>query len=148
MANEAVLVLDDDHDFLSTLGELLEVEGFRTQLFCSAQDALAELEGGPPVLVLTDAPLPGTQSAALLRSVRDDHGWRDLPVIVFTGWSAVSIPALDGVRVVHKPDIASLMEALRSAVAGLASGLPKTWDPFHSIAACRPSAGPSVDGRT
>ena len=116
MANQTVFVLDEDHDEREALGDLLEAVGLEPRLFGSAEELLAAMDEDLPSLVIVDGPWPQGPGMALLSSLRGERRWRRVPVIVFTGWKDVNLPARRDVRVVCKPDVQELLGAIDTAI--------------------------------
>jgi two-component system chemotaxis response regulator CheY len=50
----------------------------------SAEEALKALETAQPAVVLTDVPLPGMDGVALLKALKDNPRYKDIPVIMLT----------------------------------------------------------------
>jgi CheY-like chemotaxis protein len=48
----------------------------------SAEEALKALENSPPAVVLTDVALPGMDGVALLKTLKEDPRYRDIPVVM------------------------------------------------------------------
>jgi len=68
---QTVLVVDDDRDCTSALAELLRSESFSVQCASDGEQALAQIEGELPDVVLTDIRMPGMDGYELLRRVRE-----------------------------------------------------------------------------
>lgn len=79
-----VAVIDDDHRVLASLGNLLASEGYRTELFASAEDFFL---AGPDRFrcVITDLGMRPIDGLEVLHRVR--AGTDSVPVIVITGRS-------------------------------------------------------------
>ena len=77
-----VVVIDDDPDFLSSLGRLLRSVGLRTEQFSSVHDfSNAKPPDGPTCLVL-DIRMPGRSGLELQRELAAAN--RQLPIIFIT----------------------------------------------------------------
>ena len=79
-----VLVVDDLEDTRRVLAGLLRLGGYRPVKAADGPAALRAVEGEAPDLVLLDLHMPGMDGAEVLRRLREDPRWRDLPVILFT----------------------------------------------------------------
>jgi CheY-like chemotaxis protein len=81
-----VLVLDDDHQVLETVGEILSDAGYIVSTFASALDALDEVNGPQPIdLMVVDFAMPlmrGDQFAAKARSLRSA-----VPILFISGYA-------------------------------------------------------------
>ncbi len=83
MANEKVLIVEDDATILSLCCRLLEAEGYRVQTSVNGEEALRRLSGEAFDLVLTDVRLPGMTGLELAKRVRERS--LDLPIVTMTG---------------------------------------------------------------
>ena len=82
----AVLVVDDEPDFLATYDRLLRRQGYRTVTAGSRQAALAALEGEPIALIIADLRLPDGDGLDVVRAAR--ARLHPPPVIVVTGFAS------------------------------------------------------------
>jgi CheY-like chemotaxis protein len=82
----AVLVVDDEADFLATYDRLLRHQGYRTVTASSRGAALAALQADPFALIIADMRLPDGDGLDVVRAART----RPLPpqVIVVTGFAS------------------------------------------------------------
>ncbi len=79
-----VLVVDDSLTVRRVTQRLLQREGFRVTVAKDGLDALEKLPVERPVVMLTDIEMPRMDGFDLLRNVRGDKRWHDLPVIMIT----------------------------------------------------------------
>ncbi|HEX7687131.1 MAG TPA: response regulator, partial [Burkholderiaceae bacterium] len=79
-----VLVVDDSLTVRRVTQRLLTREGFRVTVAKDGLDALEQLEVERPTVMLTDIEMPRMDGFDLLRNVRHDPRWQDLPVIMIT----------------------------------------------------------------
>jgi two-component system sensor histidine kinase/response regulator len=91
-----LIIVDDEGTLLHALCELLHVEGYRTQGFTSARDALAAVRPGEFDLLLTDLQMPEMGGIDLINRAREIDP--DLAAIVMTGCdtSDTAVPAMQG----------------------------------------------------
>lgn len=75
-----VLVVDDDEDIRYSICEILRDEGYRVAELSSGEGMLEALEKHQPQLVLLDLSLPGTNTQALARRLKDS-GWLEKTTI-------------------------------------------------------------------
>jgi FixJ family two-component response regulator len=78
-----VVVIDDDPDFLSSLGRLLRSVGLRPQLFASIADFMASERPDAPTCLILDVRLPGRSGLDFQRDLAV-AGAR-LPIVFMTG---------------------------------------------------------------
>jgi len=79
-----VLVVDDSLTVRRVTQRLLAREGYRVTLAKDGLDALERLADEKPRLVLSDIEMPRMDGFDLVRNIRNDARWRDLPVIMIT----------------------------------------------------------------
>ena len=87
MADERILVVDDDEDMLSTCRKFLDRQGYDVATTDRGQNALAMFDEAPFDLVLTDLKMPEMDGMELLRELRRRAA--DAIVIVFTGFGTI-----------------------------------------------------------
>jgi chemosensory pili system protein ChpA (sensor histidine kinase/response regulator) len=79
-----VLVVDDSLTVRRVTQRLLVREGYRVTLAKDGLDALERLEEEIPQVILSDIEMPRMDGFDLVRNIRADARWRDLPVIMIT----------------------------------------------------------------
>jgi signal transduction histidine kinase len=82
-----ILVVDDERALMNALCETLEAEGYRTEGFNSAPDALAALRDESFDLMLTDLMMPGMDGIALIRAAMGVDP--DLVCLLITGHGTI-----------------------------------------------------------
>jgi DNA-binding NtrC family response regulator len=80
--SERILVVDDDASIRETFEHHLARQGHEVSTAESAEDALAQLSGFEPVVVITDIRMPGMDGIELLKRVREAS--KDIDVLVIT----------------------------------------------------------------
>jgi len=81
-----LLVIDDDHDILLSLQDVLEVEGYRVVTAVSGREALEYLRQGlRPDLILLDLMMPDVSGWAFRARQRVDPALASIPVVVVSG---------------------------------------------------------------
>jgi len=68
-----ILVVDDEPDVRSIVGDMLELEGHHVVLAGSADEALEVVARVVPDVLLTDVVMPGMQGPQLARTIVDEH---------------------------------------------------------------------------
>jgi DNA-binding NtrC family response regulator len=90
-----ILVVDDEVNARSALGELLRDEGYEVETAADAFKALGKYEAFAPHVVVTDLKMPGMDGIELVKKLR---AMEDPPaVVVMTAFGAVS-SAVDAMR--------------------------------------------------
>src|SRR5262245_10797356 len=83
-----ILVVDDDPLICRQLARLYSQSNYRATIANLAEEALAILEDEDIDLVVTDIRLPGMSGVDLAKQIVER--WKDIPVIVMTGFADVS----------------------------------------------------------
>ncbi|HTS01101.1 MAG TPA: response regulator [Thermoanaerobaculia bacterium] len=112
MSRKRILVVDDEADFLSSLAEILEEEGYAVEKAVNGREALARLSGAPlPSVVILDLMMPVLGGGEVYAAMRADPRLVSIPVIVSTSDPAQA-PA--GATFLRKPiDLGRMLETVR-----------------------------------
>lgn len=65
-----VLIIDDNVSLAENIAEILQIDGYLTEVAASAEEALSKVGPVAPDIVVTDYRLPNTNGANLLRRLR------------------------------------------------------------------------------
>jgi chemosensory pili system protein ChpA (sensor histidine kinase/response regulator) len=84
----AIMVVDDSMTVRRVTQRLLEREGYNVVLAKDGVDALEQLQGARPDLMLVDIEMPRMDGFDLTRNVRGDERTKDIPIIMITSRSA------------------------------------------------------------
>ncbi|MBI4205395.1 MAG: response regulator [Betaproteobacteria bacterium] len=84
MANELILVVEDNEKNRKLARDVLQVKGYRVVEADSAETALALVAEQRPDLVLMDIHLPGMSGLEALARLRAAPDTRAIPVVAFT----------------------------------------------------------------
>ena len=79
-----ILVVDDSLTVRRVTQRLLQREGYRVALARDGLEALEALAAERPALMLSDIEMPRMDGFDLLRNVRGEPRWADLPVVMIT----------------------------------------------------------------
>jgi CheY-like chemotaxis protein/anti-sigma regulatory factor (Ser/Thr protein kinase) len=83
--NQPIMIVDDDHDFAESLKILLQTDGYRAIAFNSGEEALKNIETINPSLLFLDLIMPGIDGFEVLKQLRSQDKWRNLPIVVLSG---------------------------------------------------------------
>ncbi|MFH0726001.1 MAG: response regulator [Pseudomonadota bacterium] len=87
MANaqdKKILVVDDEPDVRNFLAACIEDAGFQVSTAVDGVDALEKIESYSPDLITLDMVMPRKSGINVIRTLRADERWANLPVIVIT----------------------------------------------------------------
>ena len=84
MANETVLIIEDEADIRELIRYNMEREGFKVAECASSEEANGYLKRTLPDLILLDLMLPGTDGFAFCRALRAEERTAKVPVIMVT----------------------------------------------------------------
>jgi DNA-binding response OmpR family regulator len=84
MANETILLVEDDADIRELVRYNMEREGYKVIAVASAEQAKEALERNSPKLILLDLMLPGMDGFSFCRVLRKDERTARIPVIMVT----------------------------------------------------------------
>ncbi len=79
-----VLVVDDSLTVRRVTQRLLTREGYRVVLAKDGLDALEKMAEETPTVVLSDIEMPRMDGFDLVRNLRGDARWRDIPIVMIT----------------------------------------------------------------
>lgn len=117
---KTVLVVDDTASFREAVAAVIQRKGYRVLRAADGKQALAVLADGPADLILLDVAMPVMDGPALLRNLRGDPRWRELPVILMTAGEGDSVGADDQhvLRILQKTrfSLAELMKHIDDAL--------------------------------
>lgn len=118
MADEKVLLVDDEQEFTSVLSERLEARGLRVDTAADGKSALERVHGMSYYVVVLDLAMPGMDGIETLKRMLAENP--DLQVIMLTGHATVQ-KGIEAVRVgarevMEKPaDINALLARISEA---------------------------------
>ena len=84
MANESILVVEDEVDILGLLTYNLEKNGYKVTGVGSGEDALDEIKRSLPDLVLLDLMLPGIDGLDICKVLKSNEQTAEIPVVMLT----------------------------------------------------------------
>jgi len=84
VADERILVVDDEPDILSILVYQLSREGYRVSTAVNGQSAIAAALADPPDLLLLDLMLPVVDGYEVLKTLRRDEKTAAIPILLLT----------------------------------------------------------------
>ena len=87
MAGPTIYIVDDQDSVRTALSEMLNVFGFETEIFDSADTFLSKMDPARPGCVVSDVRMPGTDGIELVRELAKRAA--NLPVVLISGHADV-----------------------------------------------------------
>jgi len=122
VANELILIVEDNPKNLKLVRDVLQVRGYRTIEAGTGEEGVQLARDQHPALVLMDIQLPGISGAEAFRQLRADPTTRAIPVIAVTAsvmaqeWQKVMAAGFDGFQ--GKPiSVRELLETVRQILS-------------------------------
>jgi len=84
MANERILIVEDNEKNRKLVRDTLRVKGYETVEAETGEDGVRLAKEVRPALVLMDIQLPGIDGITALKQLREDAATRGIPVIAVT----------------------------------------------------------------
>ena len=84
MANELILIVEDNEKNRKLVRDILQVKGYQTIESETAEEGIKLALDKSPALILMDIQLPGIDGIAALKQLRADPKTKDIPVIAIT----------------------------------------------------------------
>ncbi len=84
MANELILIIEDNEKNRRLCRDVLQVKGYRTIEAETAEVGIDLARGDAPALILMDIQLPGMDGIAAMKLLKADAATRNIPIIAIT----------------------------------------------------------------
>src|SRR5713226_10162491 len=84
MAEQTVLVVDNEESMRLLLSTFLDGEGYQVRTANDGLDALRAVRAGPPDLVITDVNMPNVNGFELTRRLRTNRQTARIPIILLS----------------------------------------------------------------
>ncbi len=85
-----ILIIDDEPENLTLLGDILHSEGLRIRAFLRGDHALRAAQEAPPDLVLLDINMPELDGYEVCRRFKADDALRAIPILFLSAFSETS----------------------------------------------------------
>ena len=79
-----IMVVDDEPDILSTVGQMLEISGYEVIKAANGEDCLNKLSEAIPDLVLLDIMMPEMSGWDVAAKIKENPKWSDIPIVFLT----------------------------------------------------------------
>jgi DNA-binding response OmpR family regulator len=79
-----ILIIDDETAYAFALCEILRADGFEAHWASGAKQALEYLQELTPDLLIVDVVMPEISGLSLIRMLREQAAWSQIPIIVIS----------------------------------------------------------------
>lgn len=79
-----ILIIDDDRDIVNALEIILSMEKYHTSTAFNGTQSLKTLHQDQPDLILLDYMLPDMNGAEVVKKIREDKKYANLPIILIS----------------------------------------------------------------
>lgn len=116
---KSILVIEDEKDLADIVIQVLQREGYQTDVAYDGQEGLRKIKDTRPDLVLLDVMLPKLDGRDLLNAVKNDKELKDIPILVLSAraeqWDRDTGLQLGAEEYIEKPlDIFKLLRQIRN----------------------------------
>ena len=121
-----ILVVEDDHDLRQLYRHTLLLAGFAVREAADGIEALRQIDGAPPDLIILDLILPSAiDGVGVMREVATQARTKHIPIVVVTA-SALPVTDADAACVLRKPvDPDVLIEVVQRCLHPDVTGAPQ-----------------------
>jgi CheY-like chemotaxis protein len=84
MANNLILIIEDNEKNRKLARDVLQVKGYRTIESETAEEGLKLVEEKAPALILMDIQLPGMDGITAMKQLKSAPSTKDIPIIAIT----------------------------------------------------------------
>jgi CheY-like chemotaxis protein len=86
MANEKILIIDDDQEIVEAMQTVLDSQGFQVDEANDPEAAMKKLEKSIPDLIILDVMMRTVQDGFVLsRKLKKDEKYKKIPILMLTG---------------------------------------------------------------
>ena len=115
-----ILVVDDDKAVTALLGDLLTRHGYTVLVANDGLDAMVQVGGNSPDLIVIDIMMPEINGYDVCRDIKFDKRFKHIPIIILTSREQELDPGIGklmGIDYTHKPiDSKLLLEKIQKAL--------------------------------
>lgn len=88
--SKVIMTVDDSSSVRQMVGFTLKNAGYQVIEAVDGKDAISKLTGSPVHMVITDLNMPNMDGIELIRSIRSNHTYKFVPIVMLTTESQAS----------------------------------------------------------
>lgn len=117
--SKKIMVVDDEPDILSTVGQMLELSGYEVIRACDGKKCLQILTEGDinPDLIVLDIMMPDVSGWDVAAKLKENPKWSDIPIVFLTAKGdtmSVGMGGMASVDYIIKPfDVNDLINRIK-----------------------------------
>lgn len=115
--NLNILIVEDDIGLCDALTDILQAEGYHVTCAHSGLDGLARLAERKPDLIITDHMMPHMDGIAMIRMIRSEPKYAELPILLFSAALPADTPGTELANLFKRKPMS--MDQLLASVATL-----------------------------
>ena len=100
-----LLIIDDEEDILTYLVTVFEENGYEVNTASDGKEGLKKLGHDKPDLICLDLLMPNKSGIAFYRAIRKDSSFKEIPVVILTGFNKNDYPTADMEKFIYEPSV-------------------------------------------
>jgi DNA-binding response OmpR family regulator len=117
--SKKIMVVDDEPDILTTVGQMLEMSGFEVIRANSGKECIKKLtqSSGNPDLIVLDIMMPEVSGWDVAAKIKENPRWNNIPIVFLTAKGDVMSIGMGGMTsedyIVKPFDIKDLIDRIK-----------------------------------
>lgn len=117
--SKKIMVVDDEPDILTTVGQMLEMSGFEVIRAASGKECIKKLTQSPanPDLIVLDIMMPEVSGWDVAAKIKENPRWNKIPIVFLTAKGDVMSVGMGGMTsedyIVKPFDIKDLIDRIK-----------------------------------
>lgn len=117
--SKKIMVVDDEPDILTTVGQMLEMSGFEVMRANSGKECIKKLTQSPvsPDLIVLDIMMPEVSGWDVAAKIKENPRWNKIPIVFLTAKGDVMSIGMGGMTsedyIVKPFDIKDLIDRIK-----------------------------------
>lgn len=82
--SKKIMIVDDEPDILTSIGQILELSGYKVIKAADGKECLDKLNKEIPDLVILDIMMPGMSGWDVAAKIKENPDWNGIPIVFLT----------------------------------------------------------------